>query len=78
MIASCIERFIIVSLGRFTELTIKYKKNEIVFVSIFCNNTEMAKIAFKGTVKLFIDFAEKDTFIIDKKRDVFIFFKFDP
>ena len=32
----------------------------------------------KGTVKLFFFFAEKGTFIIDKKRDVFNFFKFDP
>ena len=33
---------------------------------------------FKGTVKLKIFFAEKGAFIIDKKRDVFNFFKFDP
>ena len=32
----------------------------------------------KETVKLFIDFGEKDTLIIDKKRAVFIFFIFDP
>ena len=34
--------------------------------------------AVKGTVKLKIFFAEKGTFIIDKKRDIFNFFKFDP
>ena len=30
---------------------------------------------FKGTMMLFFFFADKGTFIIDKKRDVFNFFK---
>jgi len=32
----------------------------------------------KGTVKLYFDFSEKDTFITGKRRDVFVFLKFDP
>ena len=31
---------------------------------------------FKGTVKLFFDFSEKDTFFTNKKRNVFYFFLF--
>ena len=34
-------------------------------------------LILKGTVKLKIFFAEKGAFIIDKKRDVFNFFKFN-
>ena len=32
----------------------------------------------QGTVKLFFDFSEKDTFIVNKKRDFLFFSKFGP
>ena len=45
--------------------------------TIFCRlKVEKTYPKLKGTVKMLIDFAEKDTLIIDKKRDVF--FKLNP
>ena len=41
-----------------------------------CYEIEASMI--KGTVKLYFNFSEKDTFITNKKRDVSIFLKFDP
>ena len=36
--------------------------------------SEIPSASLKETEKLFFDFSEKDTFITNKKRDVFIFF----
>ena len=43
-----------------------------VIILKFLHILNVLENVFKGTVKLFFDFSEKDTFIAKKKRDVFI------